>query len=237
MSSRSASAAAMALREFTIDRTEESGEALRVVCRAHGLRALIRALLRIDPFLYLNVNHERVEFNELSLFKEEYQTIPIRSVRSVRAGFVRPFWRLFIAVSFLVAAFGWLLMSALWDWEFDLRIWLADINSQPRENFNWVVDQAHWLVLGVLLFLLVASAWQWWRYTRGKQLFFHFEYGGPRARGIRADRTVTRHVDLAKVREAVQMVNELVIASSAPEDTESDVVVDLRAREAAQSEP
>lgn len=227
------SGSALALREFTIDRSGASGASLRIVCRAHGVRAFIRAVLRLDPYLYLSVDHERVRFNQLSLFREEYQTIPIRSVRAVVAGFQRPFGRIVAAAVLLGAAFGWLLTSALWDWDVSLVNALLEGGSSPRDVL-WIVENDHWLVLGSLLLLLLASAWQWWRYTSGKQLFFEFEYGGAKARGIRADRTVTQHVDLAKVREAVDVVSDLVTAvgghTPAP-----DTVIDIRSGSAAKT--
>jgi hypothetical protein len=202
---------AFALKRFDVTKEGTSdGVHLSIHCRRRGLRAAVRTMLGLDLNVALEVKKDSIAFTDQSLFAETYHTIPITAVRGVVAGIRRPIWKLiFSAVfcalgvaSFIAAGQGGLLTE-------------YTAGSRDSELATFIGGGAAALVIALGLLIL---------HIRQKRLFIEFEYGGSRPKGLLLQRSWRVLVHVPKVREAVALVNDLVVSASAKSPQANTVI-------------
>ena len=206
----------LALTKFEIDPAgDDESRYVSIVCRRRGLRALIRTALGLDLNVSLDVKRDSVQFKDFSLFEETYRTIPITAVRAVNAGLRRPFWKLLFGVLFIAASIVFFVFAGVSN-----ILGEAASTSDDAERTTWLIAGAAAVVIGGLLLIL---------YMRQKRLVIEFDYGGTPKR-LEIQRSWHVVVSVARVREAVAVINGLVVGAhpvpaEAPDD--GDNVVDV----------
>lgn len=202
---------ALALKRFEVSRDGNAdGTYLLIHCRRRGLRAAIRTMLGLDLNVSMEVKKDSIAFKDLSLFAETYHTIPITAVRGVVAGIRRPIWKLIWATFFLLLGIASFVAAGQ-------QGLLTEYTAGSRES-----ELATFIIGGVVAMLMAVTLIA--LHARQKRLFIEFEYGASRPKGLLLQRSWKVLVHVPAVREAVALVNDLVVASSTKETTVEAIV-------------
>ena len=212
----------LVLKQFQIDHTGTSGANLYVKARSPGIIAFILNLMGLDPTATVKVDKGSIEFRSASIKGMDSVTSGLTSVAGFIGGYRKPIWILVVGFLAFISSIGLSISTTTAEyncpgWQDSGSYTYSQIGDGMEDCLNGHDESddakqfAGQYIIGSVFFLFSIVA-----YILGKVMYIGFETSGGAKYLIAFKRSVIEggSVDIARIEEAITLVNSLISSAS-----------------------